>query len=560
MERLVVDRREVLKLGGLGALAAAGLVVPIGVRAGAGSASTLASAIMPRPYRRDFLRPPVLQPYEVVKDAQGRPVLERYSLTARQFEAGIVGGGLPTTMWGYNGMVPGPTISVHQNVRVEMRVRNDLPAVDTTFGQPSLTSTHLHGSASLPQFDGYASDVTQTGFYKTYEYPDFQGARTLWYHDHAVHHTAVNAYSGLAAQYHLHDDLEERMLPQGQFDVPLTISDAMFAADGSLAYDDKGVKSLWGDVILVNGVPWPVMKVKPRIYRFRILVASISRSYRLRLSTGHTMTVVATDGGMVPVPQPVTQFRASSGERYEVLVDFSKYPVGATVDLLNASNPNNVNYDHTNKVMRFQVVAPSSDDPPPYAIPADWRIEGEGKATMDLQRTGKERVTRLRLKHDDVTNVWSINGVTWDDVVASGYTKIAANPRIDEVQLWELENSSGGWFHPVHIHLVDFKIVGRNTNGGQPHPWERGPKDVVYLGEGETVRLLAKFHVSDDTTGGRYMIHCHNLVHEDHDMMTQFLVGDPDFTNDPHPIYAAPPVKDDLPEDSPTYLEYPPGV
>jgi spore coat protein A, manganese oxidase len=24
---------------------------------------------------------------------------------------------------------------------------------------------------------------------------------------------------------------------------------------------------------------------------------------------------------------------------------------------------------------------------------------------------------------------------------------------------------------------------------------------------------------------GRYMIHCHNLVHEDHDMMTQFEVG-----------------------------------
>jgi heme/copper-type cytochrome/quinol oxidase subunit 2 len=24
---------------------------------------------------------------------------------------------------------------------------------------------------------------------------------------------------------------------------------------------------------------------------------------------------------------------------------------------------------------------------------------------------------------------------------------------------------------------------------------------------------------------GRYMIHCHNLTHEDHDMMTQFRVG-----------------------------------
>ena len=75
---------------------------------------------------------------------------------------------------------------------------------------PFTTSTHLHGSASLPQHDGYANDVTYPGFYKDYWYPNVQEARTLWYHDHGVHHTAQNAYGGLAAQYHLHD------LPKGQ--------------------------------------------------------------------------------------------------------------------------------------------------------------------------------------------------------------------------------------------------------------------------------------------------------------------------------------------------------
>ena len=58
------------------------------------------------------------------------------------------------------------------------------------------------------------------------------------------------------------------------------ISDAMFKADGSLGYNDNLHTGLWGDVILVNGVPWPMMKVKPRIYRFRVLDGSISRSYR----------------------------------------------------------------------------------------------------------------------------------------------------------------------------------------------------------------------------------------------------------------------------------------
>ena len=66
-------------------------------------------------------------------------------------------------------------------------------------------STHLHGSASLPQYDGYASDITAPGQKKYYHYPNFQPARTLWYHDHGVHYTAQNAYSGLASQYHLHD-------------------------------------------------------------------------------------------------------------------------------------------------------------------------------------------------------------------------------------------------------------------------------------------------------------------------------------------------------------------
>ncbi len=54
-----------------------------------------------------------------------------------------------------------------------------------------------------------------------------------------MHYTAQNAYSGLAAQYHLHDEAERALLPQDEYDVPLTLSDVMFAADGALAYDDN---------------------------------------------------------------------------------------------------------------------------------------------------------------------------------------------------------------------------------------------------------------------------------------------------------------------------------
>src|SRR3712207_4299759 len=124
---------------------------------------------------------------------------------------------------------------------------------------------------------------------------------------------------------------------------------------------------------------------------------------------------------------------------------------------------------------------------------------------------------------------WMINKVTWDDIVNSHYQYVAANPGLDDIEIWELENRSGGWFHPVHIHMVDFKILDRN--GKPPEPYEQGPKDVVYVGENETVRVIMKFDHA-----GKYMMHCHNLVHEDHDMMTQFEVGsggDDPMTADP---------------------------
>ncbi len=122
-----------------------------------------------------------------------------------------------------------------------------MPSAYTTDPLLRSTSTHLHGSASLPQFDGYASDITLPGQVKTYFYPNSQEARTLWYHDHGVHHTSQNAYNGLAAMYILHDEVESRLgIPSGgsangsaAYDVPMIVRDAMFATDGTLIYDDN---------------------------------------------------------------------------------------------------------------------------------------------------------------------------------------------------------------------------------------------------------------------------------------------------------------------------------
>ncbi|WP_246131305.1 multicopper oxidase family protein [Cellulomonas aerilata] len=538
-----VSRREALGLGALSVLGVAGLTVPFG---GSGvqakSISTLAARNMPKPYAAGFVHPPVL-PYTTVQDANGPYRL--FTVSERQSVANILPG-LTTPVYGYNGSVPGPIVKVPQGTRARLRVRNQLPATGNPLsGQAFNTSTHLHGSASLPQYDGYANDVTEPGEYKDYLYPNWQPARTLWYHDHNVMTTAQNAYSGLAAQYHLSDEAERALLPQGSYDVAMTVSDAMFAADGKLAYEDNSHSGLWGDVVLVNGQPWPVLKVKPKIYRFRVLNASISRSYRFKLSNGAPLNVVATDGGLMPRTQPVTSYRHAGAERYEVLIDFSKYPVGTTIDLTNLSNPNNVDYDHTNKVMRFVVSDPATlpaDQPgswTPSTVPTTL-VASEAMGLTPAMATNK---AYMRLERTN--GQFAINGRTWHDIEASGFTSLLTNPRPDEVGLWTIENSSGGWFHPLHIHLIDFQIVSRN--GVAPFAYEKGPKDVVYVGEGETVKVLMKFTLnpgggtSGGNAGGRYMVHCHNLPHEDHDMMTQFAVGDPT-VNDP--IAAAVPQPD----------------
>jgi FtsP/CotA-like multicopper oxidase with cupredoxin domain len=531
------SRRDMLRIGGLGLLGTAGMAaMPWGTGLGARSASELARSRLPLPFRTSFVRPPVLRPYLSRRDRDG-VWTDHFSLTERAGRAEIAPG-LSPLVYTYNGTVPGPTIRVRQGRHAVVRVRNRLPAVHPDFGQESTTSLHLHGSGSLPQYDGYASDVTPPGFYKDYRFPNFQPARTLWYHDHGVHHTAENVYAGLFAQYHMHDEAEVDLLPQGAFDVPLVVGDAMFDAAGRLAFDDNSSSGLWGDVITVNGKAWPLMKVRRRVYRFRVLNAAISRSFRFALSTGDPVTMVCTDGGLMPRSREVAAWRHGNAERYEVLIDFRRYRPGQRVVLQNLSNKNNRDYDHTDKVMAFDVTdAPVDRTDPTWNRLPDTLTSSH---VMDLRESQASRTRSMEFHHQN--SRWMINGHTWEDVVNSNFQLLEADPALNGIEVWELSNPHGGWFHPVHIHLIDFKILDRN--GRPPFDYERGPKDVAYVGENETVRVLIQFAPHR----GRYMVHCHNLVHEDNDMMVQFGVGWKPGQPDPNdPILAAPCNLDDLP-------------
>ncbi len=520
-----LSRREMLKLGVLGSAA---LALPLQRVSSAVTPPRLPAANLPRPFTRPFVVPPTARPSRQDPET-GTDV---YAMEMVQVPQEIIPGFL-TNLWMYRDGFGnlGPTVEAVQGRPVRMRMANVLPT-HPQLGYTPATSVHLHGSASLPQFDGYASDVTWPGWYKDYEFPNLQNARTLWYHDHGVHRTASNAYMGLAGMYRITDDHERSLpIPKGRYDVPLLVRDAAFDVNGQLLYDDDGQSGVYGDVILVNNVPWPLMKVERRKYRFRVLNCSVSRSFRWRLSTGDPFTVIATDAGLMPRPVEVDEMRHGVAERYEIVIDFSRYPIGKRVVLQNRSNRNNVDFRNTNKVMAFKVVAEASStdddeipaeldpDNPVMALTADQAVAAR---TLDLKRKN---------------GLWTVNGRTWDDVVRSGFTAVEANPELGDIDIWNVSNDRGGWNHPLHIHLVDFKILDRN--GLPPEPYEVGPKDVVYAGEYEQIRVIAQYHRE-----GKYMIHCHNLVHEDHDMMVQYEVGrgGPDPLSAPARPLPAPPL------------------
>lgn len=513
-----ITRRDALKLGVVGGAFAG---VPLLRYRTRSEPDRLAESRIPRPYMLPFAMPPVI---DLVAGPDG---VARHRVEMRMVTAEIVPG-LATRLFAYDGAVPGPTFRVRRGTPAKIRFANALPQAHPTLGYRPSTSVHLHGSASLPQFDGYASDVTSPGEYKDYRYPNYQPSRTLWYHDHAVHRTGENVYMGLAGQYHMFDARERALpLPKGAYDVPLTIGDAMFDPSGDLRHEPDYRVGQFGDVILVNGVPWPRMRVARRKYRFRVLIGTPARSFNLRLSDGSPMTVIGTDGGLMPVPQTVTSMRAISGERYEIVIDFSRYSPGALIELRNRSPLNNEDFANTNKIMAFEV----SDDPFDSAnneVPAQLFADNPVMTHRAVDAVARRRI---RVKRDGET--WTINGHTWDTVIDSGFTFAEARPRYGDLEIWELENSSGGWHHPVHLHLVDFRVLDRN--GRTPFAYERGPKDVVYVGENEIVRVLVRF----EGQVGKYMVHCHFLAHEDHDMMTQFEVIDRDRVADEP--FAAPP-------------------
>ena len=224
--------------------------------------------------------------------------------------------GLKTQMWGYNGLVPGPTFRVQQGRKTVVRQINNLPPVHPVLEYVPYTSVHLHGSASLPQYDGYASDITNPGQYKDYHYPNTQRRPDAVVprprrppHRGERLHGPGGAVPPASTRW-------SRACPSRTASSTSRSSSATRCSTATARCCSTTTTSpgFFGDVILVNGRPWPVMQVKQRKYRFRILNASVTPLVPVVARAPATpMTVIGTDGGLMPTPQPVTTLPARHG-------------------------------------------------------------------------------------------------------------------------------------------------------------------------------------------------------------------------------------------------------
>ncbi|MEV6399189.1 multicopper oxidase domain-containing protein [Streptomyces sp. NPDC051907] len=468
----MLNRRSLLKAGtAAGVLAAvpAGLVLGTSPKraAAAATASFTVPLRVPQP-----LKPTRMAAYDV------------YRLTTREADVAIVPG-TTTRVRSFNGTLS-PLIVARRGRPVVIEQAN---ALDVPF------SMHLHGGHVPAHSDGHPNNEVTPGRSRLFHYPNTQLGSTMWLHDHSHHSHAENIYRGAATTYLLSDPAEDRLpLPKGQYDVVLQLRDAKLAEDGALVYDLNGFNDR--PTFLVNGSPRPYFEVAARKYRLRLVNTSQERAFVLRLGEGDEFTHIATDGGLLPAPVASRVLQLWPAERQEIVVDFSRYPVGSKIGLQTMQTYPG----ETPEVMRFDVVRTAED---PSSVPAVLRpAEDLGTPTVERQ---------FAMAFDQANNQHTINGKAFD------VNRVDFRPKLGTTEIWTIENKDAafGIPHSLHPHLDHFQIVDRN---GKPvGPSEAGMKDTITVRAGENARIKIKF----TEYSGMYMFHCHLMGHLTMGMMGQ---------------------------------------
>jgi manganese oxidase len=494
----------------------------------------------------------------------------------------------PLKAWTFNGTIPPKLVIGRYGEPILFRHHNRLPADVTKnggFGRHTIT-THEHNGHNGAESDGFTGAFFFPGQYYDYRWPmilaghdsinvdatdpraaapDDNGGTykvpgdwhetmsTHWFHDHMFSFTSQNVYKGNAAMFNMYSALDrgnEEMndgvnlrLPSGtakswgnlDYDVNLMLADKAFDSNGQLFFDIFDLDGFIGDVMTVNLAFKPYFEVERRKYRFRILNASVSRFFKLCLSDASQIIWIGNDGNLMPQPLSVTQLDEQGiAERYDIVIDFSRYSIGDKVWLVNLCEHQDGKKPAADRTLADALAGKSAD--PCVGKCLEFRIV-RNPATPDLSQ-----VPAVMIPNPDLSSIpvvrertfefgsgaknpadptdldpWGVK-VDGGSMLTADYGRVSAAPQPGTREVWHLVNGGGGWDHPIHIHFEEGQILARNGSAAQVPAWEKGRKDVYRLRPGGSVTLTMQFR----EFFGMYMEHCHNTVHEDHAMLIRW--------------------------------------
>jgi len=395
---------------------------------------------------------------------------------------------------GFNGAFLGPTLRIADGDRVRFEVTNRL-------GAPS--TAHWHGLHVAPSHDGGPQTVIEPGATWSPEFTVRQGqACTLWYHPHGLGVTAEQVSLGLAGMIIVDDgSAANAALPReyGVDDFPLIMQSTALSASGVLASTypdfDHGTPQF-----LVNGArattDTPTLVTARNRVRLRPLNASLIDTITVVRADGAAFTQVASDAGLLSEPRPITSLRLAPGERADIVIDLA---AGHAVTL-RATACTEENIDRY--TLAILEIATTGTDAP-AALPATLNA-------ITALDTGNARRRKITLGAR--AGALTIDGVAGTSLRAMEDNMLIVG--LGATEVWDVVNTTA-FFHVFHLHDVPFQVRLPGTD----LRW----KDTVEVAPRTTVRIAMRFTDFTDRVY-MYMLHCHNLLHEDAGMMLGLMV------------------------------------
>ena len=425
-----------------------------------------------------------------------------FALEAKSGTATIVSG-LTTSTAGYNGTLLGPTIQVADGDSVRFDVTNTLD---------DETTVHWHGLHIAPSNDGGPQNTVAAGETWSPATTINQGeACTLWYHPHGLGTTAEQVSLGMAGMMIVDDgSTANAALPTdyGADDFPLIMQSTGILASGAFVTTNAGYGlSTTTLKFMVNGYSatdnTPTLVTAYNRVRLRLLNASLADTTTVALSDSSSFTQVASDAGLLPTPLSITSLRLTPGERAEIVIDLT---ADETVTLRTTVRSSTNVTRYTVSMLALSTTATDTPDDLPTTL----------NTITDLSTT--DAATRT-LKLANSGNTFTINGIASTTLSVMNSNMLMTT--LDAIEVWSIVNSSTTIYHNFHVHDVPFQVV--SIGGATPTGANLGLRDTIEIPPSTTVVIKMQFtDYTDDEY--MYMLHCHNVIHEDDGMMLGLMV------------------------------------